>query len=187
MRWIDQVEAWEVIAFVVCILVFAVYFGHKIDFENVLKKDSPVPVHMQGQIARGAALPGVQVVNIPDTVFESLEQDTEFKRYLTGNHKYVFLFTYPGCPYARAFSNAFKRLFEEEGFDEFYRKRIQPVGRTTMVSCPGHRDMNCATAWVYQNCFSKLCIFNPVRRQAVVDSSQNANQIEALLEAYKEW
>lgn len=187
MRFIDQVESWEVITFIVCALIFAVYFGQKIDFENLLKKDSATPVHIGGKIGSKSKLPGVEVLNIPDTVYASLDRDTQFKRYLTGNHKYVFLFTYPGCPYARAFSDAFKRLFEQDGFDQYYRKRVQNVGRTTTVSCPGHRDMNCATAWVYQHCFGGLCIFNPVRRQLVVDKSQNAKQIEALLTTYKDW
>jgi len=187
MRFIDQVESWEVIAFLVCALILGGYFVRQIDFENIFQKDSPTPVHMGGELQPSHAISEVQVLPIPDSVYESLETDTKFKRYLTGNHKYVYFFTYQGCPYARAFTSAFKRLFEKDGFDKYYRKRIQIVGRSTFVSCPGHRDMNCATAWVYQTCFGKLCIFNPLRRQVVVDGTQNAGQIEALLEKYREW
>ncbi len=187
MSFMDQVESWEVVAFLLCALVLGSYFASKVDWENLLQKDSPTPVHMGGELQPSHAITGIQVVPIPDSVYESLETDTKFKRYLTGNHKYVYFFTYPGCPYARAFTNAFKQLFEKDGFSEYYRKRIQTVGRTTSISCPGHRDLNCATAWVYHMCFGKLCIFNPVRRQVVVDGTQNARQIEALLERFREW
>ena len=187
MRFIDQVEAWEVIVFFVCLLILGSYFGRQVDWENMLKKDATSPIHMGGELQPSHEIKDVQVLPIPDWVYKSLETDGTFKPYLTGNHKYIYFFTYTGCPYARAFTNTFKRLFEQDGFDQYYRKRIQVVGRTTSVSCPGHRDMNCATAWVYQTCFGKLCIFNPVRKQVVVDGTQNAKQIEPLLDRYKEW
>ena len=187
MSFLDQVESWEVVLFAGCLLFFGVYFGQQMDFENMLKKESATPVHMNGDIRPSRPLSQVAVLPIPSHVYESLEKDKKFERYLTGNHKYILFFTYPGCPYARAYTAAFKRLFAEEGFDEYYRKRVITVGRTTSVSCPGHRDLNCATAWVYQVCFGNLCIFNPQRRQVVVDSSQNARQLETLLDKYKEW
>lgn len=186
MRLIDLIKSRELIGMLICLLLLAVYFGHKMDWENILQKSSPVPIHM-GKTAAKPPLPSVEVLPIPDRVYKSLPTDGQFKRYLTGNHKYVFFFTYSGCPYARAFTTAFERLFSKDGFAEYYRKHIITVGRTTSVSCPGHRDMNCATAWVYQTCFGKLCIFNPQRHEVVVDSSQNASQIEKLLEYYKEW
>lgn len=187
MRFIDQVESWEVWLTLACLLFFGVYFGHKIDFENMLKKDSPVPVHMGGGIQPTVGLGGVHTVSIPGYVYDSLEHDKTFKRYLTGNHKYILFFTYPGCPYSRAFKRAFKYLFSQRGFEQYYRKRIITVGRFTSVSCPGHQGLHCATAWVYEHCFGNLCIFNPLRRQIVVDSTQNARQIEPLLQTYQEW
>ena len=187
MKWLNQIESWEVWLLAGCILFFAVYFGQQIDFENAFKKEAPAPVHMGGEIFPIAYLQHVEVAPIPAFVYESLEKDTRFKRYLTGNHKYVFMFTYPGCPYARAFYRAFQELFEEKEFAQYYRKRVITVGRTTTVSCPGGRDMNCATAWVYRNCFGNLCIFNPVRRKVVIDRSHSARQIEPLLTKYQEW
>ena len=186
MRFIEQVESWEIVSLLIGLLFLAAYFGQKIDFENMFKKDSPLPVHMTGEILPFAELPDVKIVPIPDSVYTSLQRDTAFKKYLTGNHKYILTFTYPGCPYSRAFDQAFKHLFTEKNFAEYYRKRIINVGRTTMVTCPAH-ERTCATLWVYQNCFGNLCIFNPRLRQAVVDSSQNAQQIEMLLTKYKEW
>ena len=187
MRFWDQVESWEIILFVGCLAFVALYFGQQVDFENIFKKESATPVHMSGNVTSSRSLPQVEVLSIPQYVYDTLDRDDQFKRYLTGNHKYVFFFTYPGCRYSRAYTNAFQYLFEEKNFEEFYRKRIISVGRTTSVSCPGHRDMNCATAWMYQACFGKLCIINPQRKQVVVDASQNAQQLEPLLEKYKEW
>lgn len=187
MKWWREIEGWEVIVFAGCLLFFGLYFGRQIDFENLFKKEAAAPVHMGGELFPFTSLKQVEVRPIPDFVYQSLEQDSQFKRYLTGNHKYVFMFTYPGCPYARAFYRVFRELFEEKGFGEYYRKRVITVGRYTSISCPSGRDMRCATAWVYEQCFGNLCVFNPVRRQVVVDSSQNAKQIEMLLHKYKEW
>lgn len=185
--FLEQVESWEVITLLVCGLVLGLYFLQKVDLENMFKKDSPVPVHMEGIITPSQKLQEVQVLDIPDFVYATLPKDGQFKRYLTGNHKYVLFFTYPGCPYARAFDRAFRYLFEEGNFEQYYRKRIIKVGQTTTISCPGHQDMNCATAWVYQTCFGKVCIFHPQLKQVVVSASQNARQIEPLLQTYLEW
>ncbi len=186
-NFFSQVESWEVWVFLICVLVLGTHFGRQIDFENVFKKDSPVPVHMGGSVRSFGNLRDVKVVNIPPYVYESLNEDTRFKRYLTGNHKYILFFTYNGCPYARAYKHAFNELFNERGFDEYYRKRVITVGRTTSASCPGHQTLECATLWIFQNCFGGLCILNPARKQAVVDNSQNARQLADLLAKYEEW
>ena len=187
MNFFSKLESWEVWAFLICALILGVHFGRKIDFENMFKADSPTPVHMGGNVRYANNLKDVSVVNIPPYVYESLQADTQFKRYLTGNHKYILTFTYPGCPYSRAYQHAFKELFSKQGFDEYYRKRVITVGRYTSVSCPGHQTMECATGWIFHTCFGGLCILNPQRKQAVVDNSQNARQLADLLDKYREW
>ena len=186
MKFWEQVKGWEVWTFLICVFLLCLYIGRQIDFENMLKKDSPTPVHMGGKIQPSAKLTNVTVVDIPSYVYDSLPQDSKFKRYLTGNHKYILLFTYDGCPYARAYHQACRYAFDEQGFSAYYRKRIIHVGRSYWVSCPA-RMMNCASAWVTQQCFGKLCLINPQRKKVVVDASQNAEQLPALLEKYKEW
>ncbi len=186
MNFWKQVDSWEIWTFVICALLIMLYFGQRIDFENALKKDSPTPVHMGGKIQPTTRLSNVVVANIPKDVYDSLEKDSKFKRYLTGNHKYILLFTYNGCPYARAYHSAFKHAFTDLGFSAYYRKRIINVGRSYWVSCPTGL-MNCATLWVTQQCFGKICILNPQRKQVVIDASQDANQLPKLLEKYKEW
>ncbi len=186
--FLSQVSEWEIVVFCVCVLLLGAHFAEKIDFENIFKKDSPVPVHMEGKILHTQTLPAVQVVDIPQTVYDSLTQDTRFKRYLTANHKYVLFFTYPGCPYSSAYTRAFKKMFKELGFDEYYRKRVISVGETTFFSCPsGKYAQNCASFWIFENCFGKLCLLNSQRKQAVIDDSQNPKQLSILLEKYKEW
>lgn len=185
-NFLAQVESWEAWVFVTCAALLVLFFGQKIDLENMLKKDSPTPVHMGGKIQPAAQLAGATVVDIPSEIYESLERDSKFKRYLTGNHKYILLFTYDGCPYARAYHYAFKHAFEKLGFDEYYRKRIINVGRVVSVGCPTGL-MDCASLWVTKQCLGKICIFNPQRKQVVVDASQQAKQLPDLLETYKEW
>lgn len=187
MIFAEKVETWEVLLLLGCLLFLGLYAATHMDLENMLQKDSPVPVHMGGQAGK---LPRnlaevVKVEPIPEFVYQTLEKDDKYKRYLTGNHKYILFFTYPGCPYANAFTYSFKQLFQEKGYKEYYRKRIVKVGRTTYVSCPGMET--CASLWVMQTCFGKLCILNPQRKQVVVFSSQQAAQLEPLLETYREW
>jgi len=179
-------ERWEIIAFVCCSLWLLSYFGQRIDFENILKPDSPVPVHIDGKIGKPKTIPHVKKVPIPEYVYQSLYNDTKFKRYLTGNQKYIILFTYNGCPYVKAYENGFRQHFEQDNYGEYYRKRIINVGRVVSASCPNH-TMECATIWVYQNCFGNLCIVNPVAKQVIVDESHDAKQLGTLLNKYKEW
>lgn len=186
MNFWKQVSGWEIGVFVLCAVLILFYVGKRIDFENMLQKDSPVPVHMGGKIKPGTPLSRVAVVNIPNQVYDSLNQDSKYKRYLTGNHKYILLFTYDGCPYARAYHHAFKHAFTDLGFSEYYRKRIINVGRMFSVGCPAG-FMECASLWVTKQCLGKICILNPQRKQVVVDASQNAEQLPKLLEKYKEW
>ena len=187
MTFLKQVNAWEIIVFLICALFLSNYACNRFDLINRLRPTAAEPVHMGGNVGNEKNLRQVQVVNIPDYVYDSLEVDTRFKLYLTGNHKYIFLFTYPGCPYARAYSGALQHAFENEGFSSYYRKRIFNVGRSSLVSCPGRMNTTCATMWLYQTCFGNLCVFNPVRKQVVVDKSQQATQLGALLDIYKEW
>ncbi len=187
MNFFSRLENWEVWAILISALILGTHFGRKIDFENMWKPDSATPVHMGGAIGNYGSLKNVTVVDIPPYVLESLQQDTQFKRYLTGNHKYILTFTYPGCPYSRAYQHALKQLFTNYGFAEYYRKRIVTVGKTTSVACPGHQDMKCATAWIFEHCFGGLCLINPQRKQAVVDRSQNPHQLGDLLDKYREW
>lgn len=186
MSFWQQVEEWEICLFVICVLAILVYVWKNVDLENAFKKDSPVPVHMGGKAQYNPKLQQVTLEKIPDYVYATLDEDSKFKRYVTGNHKYIFLFTYPGCPYSRHYSQSFKHAFDTLGFGEYYRKRIQITAHKRMVSCPDGYS-GCATLWFFQKCFGNLCLFNPQRKQVIIDSSHNANQLPDLLEAYKEW
>jgi hypothetical protein len=187
MNYFSKIERWEVIVFLVCAVILGAYFVQQIDFENMLKKDSPVPVHMGGEVRPSRPLSDVEVISVPPYVYESLKEDTRYRRYLTGNHKYILLFTYPGCGYSRAYTHALKQLFQERGFDRYYRKRIITVGQRTSASCPDPTSAECATMWIFENCFGELCILNPQRKEVVVDHSQKAGQLAELLEKYREW
>ena len=187
MNFWEQVKGWEVIVFLCCAAILILYFASQMDLENTFKKDSPVPVHMGGKIQTGLKLDNVKTVDIPPHIYESLDRDSKFKRYLTGNHKYILLFTYNGCPYARAYHHAFKQSFEEQGFAEYYRKRIILTGRVVMASCPTGFYKTCPSMWVFEQCFGKICVINPQRKQVIVDASNQADQLPKLLETYKEW
>ncbi|MBR4354957.1 MAG: hypothetical protein IKP96_00030 [Elusimicrobiaceae bacterium] len=185
MNFWKKIESWELWLLVGSVLVLGLYAWQYFDLENLLKPQSPTPVHMGGNIMPGKDLPQTQIVDIPDYVYDTLNIDTTFKRYLTGNHKYVLVFVYPRCSYS--LHRTLEYLFRQEGWTEYYRKRIINTGAAVTWSCPSSLYKQCATNWVYQNCLTKVCIFNPQRKQAVIDSSQDARQLNHLLEKYKEW
>ena len=183
MGFFEQVKSWEILCLIGGLSFLGVYFAQRVVGDQFQQQPAAV-VQTEGQSASADGLAQVEVLPIPNAVYTSLATDTKFKKYLTGKDKYVFLFTYTGCPYARAFSSALDQLFLQDGFGTYYKKHVMNVGSSITASCPANAR-ECATVWVYNTCLGNLCIFNPAQRQVVVDHSQNAQQIKPLLDKYK--
>lgn len=180
----DKFESWEIwLAIIVC-LFFGFYIYNNVDFENLLKPDSPIPVHINGQFPPTYKFKNVKAVSIPQAVYDSMTSDSAESRYLKGNQKYVVMVTSWSCPYAVAFKQAFKRVFEEKEYSEYYRKYIKVVGKFVSLSC---KDPNCSKIWIFRHCSSGFCIINPIEKRAIIYESNNHKQIEEVLDAYKEW
>ncbi|MBR4682477.1 MAG: hypothetical protein IKP06_04155 [Elusimicrobiaceae bacterium] len=186
MSFWQQVEKWEIYTLIVCILFFTFYFGKRIDFENIMRKDSPVPMHMGGNVASTAQLKEVTVLDIPDHVYASLSKKTHCQHYLTDNHKWALFVTFP-CPGLLSYERAFKKIFQKSDLSEYYRKRVVNVGILFNFYCPRWSNTDEASEWILSHCLKKTCIFNSQRRQVVIDKSLEEEQLPALLEAYKEW
>lgn len=138
------------------------------------------------KIPSPGALKDIKTAAIPQKVYDGIKDNAEYKEYLLGNKKHVFMVTFTGCPYARAFRQQLERLFSYGDYSDYYEKEIIPVGQGVSISCNSDH-MNCPKAWLFKHCGEGICIINPVTRQAVIDNSQNARQIEALLDQYKDW
>ncbi len=178
MRLKEQLLKMETWVFLICAFSLGMYCFDKLDISNWLKWDSSTPVHMGGSVGNTAQLKEVSVLDIPDEVYQSLKRDTHFKRYLTGNHKYVLLWTFAS---RRHFIEEFKYISSD--FSAYYRKRITgELGRSASPDC-----IHCASSWIFEHCFRYVCILNPQRKQVVVDKSEDTRQLPVLLEAYKEW
>lgn len=152
------------------------------DVQNKAQKRS-IPA---AAVPSSGGLKNVKTVTIPQKVYDGIKDNGEYKEYLFGNKKHVFMVTFTGCPYARAFRQQLEQLFNYGDYADYYEKDIIPVGQGVSVSCNSNH-MNCPKAWLFANCGEGICILNPVTRQAVIDNSQNPRQIEALLDRYKEW
>lgn len=137
-------------------------------------------------VPASGALKNIKTVNIPQKVYDGIKDNGDYKEYILGNKKHVFMVTFTGCPYARAFRQQLERLFSYGDYSDYYDKDIIPVGQGVAVSCNASH-MNCPKAWLFDKCGEGICIINPVTRQAVIDNSQNPRQIEALLDQYKDW
>ncbi|MBR4682478.1 MAG: hypothetical protein IKP06_04160 [Elusimicrobiaceae bacterium] len=185
MKLTEKIQGWEVCIFAICAWIILLQCAKYIDFENALKKDSPTPVHIGGPIQRDPNLPQVTVTDIPDSVYKTLDRDSKFKRYLTGNHKYVVLFAHPNISSSEDYAQKLRYAFSKQGFAQYYRKRIYQKG-SWFATCP-NGEIQCASLWLHQTCFGNLCLLNPVRKQAVIVPLHHADQLPALLEAYKEW
>ena len=178
-----KIDTWEIFAIIVCVLIFGSFIKNRVDVEDLLRPAATAPVHLQGKVGP-QVLKKVHEVDIPREVYASMAQNTSGAKYLQGNEKYILMISTDSCPYARAFKNAFKTLFKEGGYKEFYRKHIFEVGRSYVITCSTE---NCAKMWIFSHCGGGFCIVNPQQRKAVIDNSQDATQIARTLEKYKEW
>ena len=171
---------------IVCALLGLAYVAAQQDWENILRPDASSPVHMDGKIAKNIALSGVTVTDIPPAVYNSLQRgDKIYSRYVTGNQKYVLVVVFGNRPNKSTFTQELNRLFKQEGFSEYYRKRVIDLGNHWYAQCTG--SDNCPQLWIDQHCSSKVCLIQPQRKQAVIDSSGQVDQLKKLLQKYKDW
>ncbi len=177
-------SAVEIIILILCILGLVAYFAASVDWENTLKPMPKTPVHMNGKIAKTAPLTNVKVETIPPAVYDAMNWDHKYEKYLTGNQKWIIVISFTNQPRPHEFSQELSRLFQEKGYGEYYRKRVINLGNRYQWSC--HRE-NCPISWLYKYCMKAVCIIQPQKRQAVIDTSLDKNQLALLLEKYKEW
>ena len=166
-------------------LLLGLYLCSKVDWEDVLNPAPTTPVHLNGKIApKPHSLPNVTQIAIPQEVYNSIESNISMSRYITGNQKYILVISFDGKPNLRVFKKALNTLLKEKGYQEYYRKHYVDSG-AGWISCQRHNT--CPELWLKQNCIQKVCIIQPHKKQVVADSSADPNQLEALLEKYKEW
>lgn len=176
-----QIESWEIWLALGVLFFGGFYIYNNVDIADLLTMDPPAPVHMEGKIAHTRALKEVRLLPIPDKVYDTIPNDIKGSRYLTGNKKYVVMVLPSSCPYASAYKRALNELFKEQGYSEYYRKRLITAHWTTC------QTEDCSILWLYNNCGEGVCIINPQRRQVVIDNSQDRKQLPVLLEKYKNW
>ena len=148
-----------------CVLTAGLFmlFPDKVPVEN--------PALAKGDL-KGALLGGGKVKNIPQEVYDSIENNSEFTLSLRG------------CPYAKAFANAIDQAFLEEEIATAYQKDIVPIGRSEYLNCNGQQ---CPRMYLFNTCGQGLCIINPAKRQIVVEKSRSKERLMYLLAAYKDW
>lgn len=128
----------------------------------------------------------VHIESIPQAVYDGIANNGMYKEFLLGNKKQVVLFTWDGCPYARAFHQALNKAFTFKVLEKFYKLNVVNVGKVNSASCNSD-NLNCPHAWLMQHCGNGICIINPMTKEAIVDQSKNAAQILPLLMAYSRW
>ena len=128
----------------------------------------------------------VIIEEIPQKIYDGISNNPQYKEYLLGNKKRVFMLTWDGCPYRVAFKNQVQKAFTIPAVHATYEQNIISTGQTFSYSC-NSRDYNCPIAWVAKHCMGNICIINPKTREAIIDYSRNAKQIIPLLAAYASW
>ena len=153
-----------------CVLTAGLFmlFPDKVPVEN--------PALAKGDL-KGALLGGGKVKNIPQEVYDSIENNSEFSQYLQGPKKHVFTLSLRGCPYAKAFANAIDQAFLEEEIATAYQKDIVPIGRSEYLNCNGKQ---CPRMYLFNTCGQGLCIINPAKRQIVVEKSRSKERAARL-------
>ena len=120
--------------------------------------------------------------DIPQEVYNQVHIDRSREKYLLWNKKRILLITWDGCPYARKFRRELDDVFSKNTYlTRHYDKDIKETWQTISLEC---LDTNCASIRLFQNCWEWICIINPIAKEIIADSSQNAKQILPLLESY---
>lgn len=138
----------------------------------------------------------VKIIKIPQEVYDSMEIDPDIpqevynqvnidrsrEKYLLWDKKRILLITWDGCPYARRFRRELDNVFEKNAYlTRYYDKDIKETWQYIEFTC---FDKNCASIRLFENCWEWICIINPIAKEILADSSQNAKQILPLLESY---
>ncbi len=136
---------------------------------------------------RAIPLRNVKAVQIPQIVYDSMAENSQWKEYLLGDKKRVLLFTWDGCPYARAFKQVLENAFQYPQINQAFTKDIVLTGQSTGGICHGKLANHCPLFWLLKHCFHGFCIINPVTKEAIEDHSKDPRQILPLLAAYASW
>ncbi len=166
-----------------CLLGIGYYVYKQIDW-NPPKTQTVSTVQINGKTL---PISRVKVVQIPPEIYESMKDNPEWKEHLLGEQKRVLLITWDGCPYARAFKQALQKAFTIKNVSKFYTQDIVVTGQSVWANCQGPLKEHCPKVWIMEHCMGGICIINPKTHEAIVDESQNAQQILPLLAAYATW
>ena len=176
-------HAVELYILLICLTGIGYHIYTHIDW-NPPKKRTISNVQINGKIMPIAQ---VQAEQIPQAIYDGISSNGTYKEFITGDKKQVVLFTWDGCPYARAFSSALETMFQQKYVRNFYQKNIVHVPQSSTLSCNNGTNLHCPQVWLMQHCGNGLCIINPKTKEAIIDTSQNAKQILPLLAAYAKW
>ncbi len=143
-------------------------------------------------------LSDVKIMKIPQEVYDSMEIDPSIpqeaynqmdrsrEQYLLWDKKRILLITWDGCPYARRFRKELDNVFDKNAYlTRYYDKYIKETWQYVTLSCLNGYD--CASIWLFENCWEWICIINPMAKEVIVDTSQKTAQILPLLKSYDTW
>ena len=150
-----------------------------IDLEQLARQpDSTVEA---GILTAGIA--NVQVLKIPQEIYDSMPANPSHREILTGDIKKVHWVSLRGCPYAKAFRETVERGLE--AYRGSYQNTMEWTSGTKWISCaPGYKT--CPELWLAEKC-GELCIVQPQKRQMVSLKVKNGKQALALLKALENW
>ena len=127
-------------------------------------------------------LSDVEVVKIPDRVYDAAWIDNEWADFLFSDIKNLLFVYWDGCPYARAYESQINKVFSDDySINNLYLKNIIKVPKSYSVTC--HSEY-CPRMRIGRVCSADFCIINPMAKEIVVDSSHDEKQISVLLKLY---
>ncbi len=181
------------------VLIFWIYlFIHK-DKNNEIHEVSKSLDYIQINW-ENIELSEVKIIKIPQEVYDSIGKESDIPpeiynqisnygemlnldEYLSWDKKRLLLITRDGCPYARKFHNAINKAFNDNEINSYYSKDIKTTWK--YFSFPCFDGEICASTRLFDKCWEWFCIINPITKEIIADTSQNANQILPILKAYK--
>lgn len=134
-----------------------------------------------------AQMQNVKEMDIPQSVYDSLPQNPVYQQYLFGNKKNILMIKPTQTTYLQPLISQLNTAFALPDIQAAYTQNVVDFPQdASNISCNGDH-FNCPRVWFTRYCLAKLCIINPSARRMAVANVSNADEVNTLLQTYKNW
>jgi len=178
-----KIQKWEMVGIAISVILFGVFLYRQLDWDTkFVRHELPDNIQRKMSVLR---LKNIELVAIPDEVYESFKESPADSEYFQGEKKSLVAVVTANSAYKDDFKQTFNEMLSHEAHQRHYRQQVFEVDPANVIWCDG--PLFCSKKWIGNNCSKGLCIINPATHEALIDNSLDVRQIPFLLTALKEW